>query len=202
MIMSAKKKKIKDKYISKRNMIWPDPSMADEISRILWEETVKKGFVNIPRTMPYILKIIDNLSKRNGGSPLSATYLSLWCRDFGTAFIEIKDIDELASEAGFSGSRAVTTLSSRIKALSNDGGIGFVRTHKGNTGKYRSILMLNPFLLIALHHRKGKVPDTEYNEICARCLDYGDTNLEKMDKADDQYFTAIENILNNKLQDC
>ena len=63
----------------------------------------KKGFVNIPRTMPYILNILDYLAKNNGGSPVGSTYLSLWCRDFGTGFIEIKDIDELVVEARFSG---------------------------------------------------------------------------------------------------
>jgi hypothetical protein len=180
--MSASKK-IKERYEEKRNLAWPGLIGVSETNRVLWEQSVKKGFVNIPRAMPYILNILDYLSKNSGGTPVSSTYLSLWCRDFGTGFIEIKDIDELAVEAGFSGSRAVTTLSTRIKTLSSEDnkGLGFIRTSKSGTGKYKSILLLNPFLIIRLKFNDGTLPKELYDTIYSRCIDVGDLNLSSFD---------------------
>ena len=85
--------------------------------------------------------------------------------------------------------------------LSNDGGIGFIRTQKGSTGKYKSVLMLNPFLLIVLHYKKGNINKSEFDEICSRCIDYGDTNLDRISAAADDYFDSVGSILDDELLD-
>lgn len=199
---TSAKKKMETKYIDKRNQIWLPMSTVDEKTRILWEQKIKKGFVNVPRVMPLILNIMDYLVKKEGGKPVSNTYLALWCRDFGTAFLEIKDSDELASEAGFSGNRATTTLNSRIKLLNKeaDTGLGFIRTQKTSTGRYKAILMLNPLLIIYLHYNQGKIPKPMYDEIFVRCTDVGDKNLKEIQDSGEDYIVKATAFLKS-LQD-
>ena len=192
------KQRMETKYLDKRNQIWQLITPVKEELRILWEQKRKKGFVNIPRVMPLILKIMDYLSKKEGGKPVSNTYFALWCRDFGTAFVEIKDSDELASEAGFSGNRAVTTLNSRLKILNKetDSSIGFIRTQKTSTGKYKAVLMLNPLLVIYLHYKEGRLPKPMYDEIFVRSTDVGDRNLKTIQELGDEYQSIVTNFLN------
>lgn len=182
------KAKIKEKYEIKRNQLWPafdDNDFQNDEDRVLWESKRKKGFVNIPRAMPLVLKIMDYLSPK----PVSSTYLSLWCRDFGTGFIEIHDIDTLAAEAGFNGVRATGTLNSRLRLLSNetDQSLGFIRAKKSTNGKYKSILMLNPMLVIHLRHQDNKLPQNYYDELFNRCADIGDKDLLNFQRNDDDY---------------
>ncbi|MXE70797.1 hypothetical protein FQ026_23100, partial [Escherichia coli] len=80
---------------------------GDELSELnIWNRKEHDGFTTIPRTLNYINRIIDHLA--GTGSPVSQTYLSLWCRVFDEGFVEIRDKDALAFESGFSGQRAVT----------------------------------------------------------------------------------------------
>lgn len=196
------KKRMETKYLDKRNQIWQSITPIKEETRIFWEQKIKKGFVNIPRVMPLILKIMDYLSKKEGGKPVSNTYFALWCRDFGTAFVEIKDSDELASEAGFSGNRAITTLNSRLKILNKetDSSIGFIRTQKTSTGKYKAVLMLNPLLVIYIHYKEGRLPKFMYDEIFTRSTDVGDRNLKTIQEAGDKCQNSVTDFL-NKLTD-
>ena len=199
---ASAKKKMEAKYLDKRNQIWQPMTGMEENSRILWEQKTKTGFVNIPRVMPLILNIMDYLVKKEGGKPVSNTYFALVCRDFGTAFIEIKDNDELASEAGFSGNRATTTLNSRLKLLNTETktGLGFIRTQKTSTGKYKAILMLNPLLIVFLHYKQGRIPKPMYDELYMRCTDIGDKNLKTMQDAGDKYVKQATAFLDS-LQD-
>lgn len=199
---ASAKKKMEAKYLDKRNQIWSPMTDVNENTRILWEQKTMAGFVNIPRAMPLILNIMDYLSKKQGGKPVSNTYFALWCRDYSTAFVEIKDSDELASEAGFSGSRATTTLNSRLKLLNKetDTGLGFIRTQKTSTGKYKAVLMLNPLLVIFLHYKQGEIPKPMYDELFIRCTDIGDKDLKQIQDAEDDYLVKITAFLNS-LQD-
>lgn len=184
------KVKMKEKYEAKRNQLWPSLDQGDlQEPRILWESKRKVGFVNIPRAMPLILNIMDYLSSQ----PVSSTYLALWCRDFGTGFIEISDVDELAAEAGFTGGRATGTLNVRLKLLSNetDDSLGFIRAKKSSNGKYKSILMLNPMLIIHLKYLDGKIPKSHYDELFSRCTDIGDKDLIKIKSYDAEGYKAF-----------
>jgi len=55
-----------------RASLWPD---LDE--KRLWAYKTTGGWLNIPRAMPLLLRIMDTMSK---GKPISQTYLDLWCR--------------------------------------------------------------------------------------------------------------------------
>lgn len=194
--MSAEK--MREKYIEKRNNLWPSLEKgSSEEKRILWEKKRKTGFVNIPRSMPIILNIMDYLSNKAGHKTVRDTYLALWCRDFGTALVEIQDSETLALEAGFTGSRATNTLNSKIKILGNEeaDGLGFIRTIKSNNDKYKYILMLNPMLIIHLHYYSGKLPKNKYDELYSRCIDIGDNDLKIIQDFQDERLKLYKDYL-------
>src|SRR5690554_2498682 len=94
--------KMSNRTFELRGQLWPD---LDE--SLLWDRTRAKGFTTIPRTMPFILDIMDDLAGK--GTPVSKAYLGLWCRIFDEGMLELKDYHDLASESGFTGQRAVHT---------------------------------------------------------------------------------------------
>ena len=199
--MSAEK--MREKYIEKRNNLWPSLEKgSSESTRILWERKRKTGFVNIPRSMPIILNIMDYLSNKAGHKTVRDTYLALWCRDFGTALVEIKDSEILALEAGFTGGRATNTLNSKIKILGNEeaDGLGFIRTIKSNNDKYKYILMLNPMLIIHLHYCSGKLPKNKYDELYLRCIDIGDNDLKAMQAIQGEMLESYKKYLEDELK--
>lgn len=184
------KQKMLDKYLEKRNKIWPILAQGNPAKeRVLWEFKGKGGFVNIPKAMPLVFKIMGSLSS---GSSITATYLALWCRDYGTGYFEIGDLDSLALEAGFTGTRATGTLNGRIKILNE---LGFIRAKKTSNGKYRSILMLNPMLVIYLLNNDGRINPAHYEELVTRCIDLGDKDFNKFEsKGVDGYKSIISSL--------
>lgn len=198
--------KIREKYISKRNQLWCNLEiLADQSTRFLWEKDKKIGFVNIPRSMPYILNIIDYLGNKNGHKTLRDTYLALWCRDFGTAYIEIQDSLIFAIESGFSGERAEATLFSKIKALGNDDtgkenvkNLGFIRIQYQNK-KPKHILILNPLLIIFIYYKNGEIPKDKYDELYNRCIEVGDKELENLNKMTEEILKLYKGLLKKSL---
>ncbi|WP_426916620.1 hypothetical protein [Serratia bockelmannii] len=55
----------------------------------IWSRHEHDGFTTLPRTLTYINRILDFLG--GSGSPLSQTYLALWCRVFDEGFVEVRD---------------------------------------------------------------------------------------------------------------
>ncbi|MEI1471561.1 hypothetical protein QJN81_24965, partial [Escherichia coli] len=119
--------------------LWGDE--LDELN--IWSRHEHDGFTTLPRTLTYINRILDFLG--GSGSPLSQTYLALWCRVFDEGFVEIRDKEAFAYESGFSGQRAVTTWSGRMKKLKE---LGFILTKPGTSGEFQYVIILNPFPVI------------------------------------------------------
>jgi hypothetical protein len=65
------------------------------------------GWLSIPRAMPLLLQIMDNLSK---GKPVSSAYLDLWCRTYDDSLIVANKSREMAFFSGFTGERAERTM--------------------------------------------------------------------------------------------
>ena len=107
-------KKIRSKTLKLREQLWPNLDLDR-----LWDRTERHGFTTMPRTMPLILQIMDILAPK--GQPVSLTYLSLWCRVFDESFLRLQNPNEIASEVGFSGQRALTTWNSRMKRSAPSG---------------------------------------------------------------------------------
>lgn len=158
--------KTAEKRIALKQALWGDA----ELKKLhVWDRKKQNGFTTIPRTMPYICKIMDKWSK--SGSPLSSTYLTLWCHVFDESFIEIKNTQQFAMESGFSGERATTTWMTRMKKLEE---LGFIASKDGPNGKFSYIILLNPLTVIYEHYLSNK-KDATYNALAARLIEIGGT---------------------------
>lgn len=151
------------KRVLLRTKLWPELKEAT-----LWLRKEKVGFTTIPRTMPVIGRIIDQISGK--GVPLFSTYLPLWCRVFDEAFVEIRNEKELAFEAGFSGSRGVATWRSRMKRLQE---LGFISIRPGIASDFQYVLILDPILIISGHIKIGAVDSLSEQALTARLIEVG-----------------------------
>jgi len=159
--------KMSARTLKLREQLWPD---LDEAS--LWNRTTAKGFTTLPRTMPHIFEIIDDLGGK--GTPLARVYFSLWCRVFDESFVEIKSYKELAYEAGFSGQRAVTLWKQRMALLVE---LGFILAEEGTGGVYDYILLLNPYNIIKQRYDAGEIQKHKYIALFNRAQEVGATDL-------------------------
>jgi hypothetical protein len=121
-----------------RDQLWPGLE-EDQ----LWNRKSAAGFITIPRTMPLIGKILNELSEQG---PLSSTYLELWCRSHDEAIVEIRSPQEHAFFAGFIGQRSVQTWTRRMRELQK---LGFIETKSGASGEFNYVLLLNPHKIIS-----------------------------------------------------
>jgi hypothetical protein len=100
--------------------------------------------------------------------------LSLWCRVFDESLVIIQNPTELAFEAGFSGQRALTTWTKRMKYLVE---LDFIATKEGAFGKYNYVLLFNPYVVIKRKYEAKKIPEKQYNALFVRAQDVGATDL-------------------------
>jgi len=170
MALSPNKKqtaKIASQKQALRDSLWPGLK-----SNRLWQYSGSGGWLNIPRAMPIILRIMDLMSK---GKPLSATYLDLWCRTFNDSFVIANKPREMAFLSGFSGERAERTWISRIRLLE---GMGFIDVKPGPSGPISYILILNPYLVIRDHNEKGEVDPSSWHALVEKMIEIRATDLD------------------------
>jgi hypothetical protein len=154
---------IAKKQLAQRNALWPNAEPH------LWDRKANKGFATIPKTMPLVLQIMDELSK---GKPLSATYLGLWCATWDNSMVNVAKHQEMAHGAGFSGQRAEYTWQGRMHLLRD---LSFIDIKPGKSGPISHVLIWNPHHVIRRHHQRktlGLVEAT-YNALLDRALDIG-----------------------------
>jgi hypothetical protein len=164
----ARAKKIFSKNIELREQLWPNIT-----SDSLWNRKQNVGFTTIPRPMPHILQIMDELAAK--GKPVSNVYLSLWCRVFDESMIVIQNEKDMAFEAGFTGQRAVTTWHSRMRNLVD---MGFIEAKPGSLGKYNYVLIFNPYFVIKKLRKAKKISEELYIALFARAQDVGANDLK------------------------
>jgi hypothetical protein len=129
----ARASKMEQRVMAMRAELWPD--VADEQ---LWDRKKASGFTTMPRTMTYLVNILDTMSK---GQPAGMTYLTLWCRLFFSGIVELPSEKQMAFEAGFTGERAVDTWRKRMRHLKR---LGFVDYKAGTDHDFQWVLVLNP----------------------------------------------------------
>jgi hypothetical protein len=154
---------IAQKQLAQRNTLWPG------IEPFLWSRKENKGFTTIPKTMPLILKIMDEMSN---GKPVSSTYLGLWCATWDNSFVNVSKANEMAHAAGFTGQRAEYTWAARMKILKE---LFFIDIKPGKSGSISHVIIFNPHKVINYHHQK-KTPglvEASYNMLIDRAIDIG-----------------------------
>jgi len=160
---------IVQKQLDQRQALWPN------VESLLWDRKANKGFTTIPKTMPLILQIMDEMSN---GKPLSATYLGLWCATWDNSFVNISKAHEMAHAAGFSGQRAEYTWSARMKLLHQ---LRFIDIKPGKSGPISHVIIWNPHLAIRYHHDQGTpgLREATYNMLLDRALEIGAKDMSE-----------------------
>lgn len=160
-------KAIIQKQLDQREALWPGAKPH------LWNRLGNKGFATIPKTMPLILQIMDEMSK---GKPVSMTYLGLWCATWDNSFVNISKPDEMAHSAGFKGQRAHYTWGTRMKILA---ALKFIDIKPGKSGPISHVLIWNPHQIIRQHHeqRTPGLIEASYNMLLDRALEIGQKDI-------------------------
>lgn len=168
--MSVKAKKAGRKTQTERREALIQELWGDELESIpIWNRHENDGYATIPRTLPHVSRILDELS--GSGAPLSQVYTALWCRVSDEGFIEIRDKESLAYESGFSGQRAVTTWLGRMRKLQE---LGFISCRSGASGDYQYILLVHPLVVIkSIYEDEKKAKDQRYHSLAARVIEVG-----------------------------
>lgn len=150
-----------------RDHLWPG------MEGWLWERKTQKGFATIPKTMPLILKIMDEMTK---GVPVSSTYFALWCSTWDNNFVSLSRAGDLANAAGFGGQRAEHTWAARMKALH---ALEFVDIKPGKSGPLGHAIIWNPHFIIRWHHHAKDTGMTEasYNALLETAVELGITDM-------------------------
>ncbi len=158
------------KQLALREQLWPG------MSGWLWDRTARTqagykhtGFTTIPKTMPLILKIMDEMSKNH---PLSSAYLTLWCSTWDNCFVTLSKPREMAYASGFGGQRGEQTWAARMKRLH---GLHFIDIKPGDAGPLSHALIWNPHIVIH-HHHKHHTPgltEASYNALLKWAIDIG-----------------------------
>ena len=160
-------KAIVAKQLAQREALWPG------MTPWLWNRSAHKGFATIPKTMPLVLRIMDDLSN---GKPLSSTYLALWCDTWDNSMVNLQRPQEMAHSAGFTGQRAVYTWRTRMLLLKS---LHFIDIKPGKLGDISHVLIFNPHQIIRYHHHHktpGLVEGT-FNALLERALDIGANDI-------------------------
>ena len=154
---------IAKKQLAIRDLHWPTAAS------LLWHRTANKGFATIPKTLPLILKIMDEMTK---GAPVSSTYLTLWCCTWDNSFVVLNKHGEMANAAGFGGQRGEHTWAARMKKLAE---LHFIDIKPGKSGPMSNAIIWNPHMVIRWHH-DNKTPgltEASYNSLVEWALEIG-----------------------------
>lgn len=170
MISKREGSAIASKQLALREQLWPGAS------EYLWDRTAKTeagykhvGYTTIPKTMPLILKIMDEMSKNH---PLSATYLTLWCSTWDNSFVALSKPREMAHASGFGGQRGEQTWAARMRRLQD---LKFIEIKAGSAGPLSHAIIWNPHIVVRWHHdhKTPGLTEASYNALVEWALNIG-----------------------------
>ncbi|TKC91718.1 hypothetical protein FAZ69_04560 [Trinickia terrae] len=133
----------------------------------LWHRKKNDGYISIPRTLPIVMQAIDMLSK---GQPAGHTLFCLWARSPDHPVVTIENPSTFASEAGFTGERAVDTWRRRMKTLEE---LWFIRAKPGPSGDFHYVLLTNPNAVVEYLRSTGRIQDGLYGRFVDRAAEIG-----------------------------
>ncbi|MEO8021732.1 hypothetical protein [Polaromonas sp.] len=133
----------------------------------IWQRKVNDGYTTLPRTLPIAMQAIDDETK---GRPAGHTLFCLWARSPDHPMLVIENPATYASEAGFSGERAVDTWRKRMKQLVE---LNFIRCVPGPSGDFHYVLLLNPNTAVEQLRAIGKIQQALYARFIDRVNEIG-----------------------------
>lgn len=162
---------ILQRQLDARRKLWPEL-----IDHMLWSMD-NEGWVALPRLMPLMLSIMDDLSGK--GFPVGRTYLELWSRmRIEESFLALNWPEEMAFHAGFEGQRALRTWKDRIQRLAK---LGFIGVKPGPLGDLSYAVIYNPYHVIKRAYLAGKVHENKWQALVIRANEVGAFDLDDID---------------------
>ena len=154
---------ITKKQLAMRDLHWPG------METWLWNRKASKGFATIPKTMPLILKIMDEMTK---GAPVSSTYLTLWCHTWDNSYVILNKHGDMANASGFGGQRGEHTWATRMKKLQE---LKFIDIKPGKSGPMGNAIIWNPHYILRWHHavKTPGLTATSYAALLETALEIG-----------------------------
>lgn len=127
----------------------------------------RSGFAQVPRTLSYVMLIINECAKAETGKamPAARTYMTLWLRSFGNGLVKVESETEAAFEAGYGGERNLTTFRRHMGVLRD---LGFIDFRRGPKGPSQFVLMRNPYIVVKKLHDAGRVSDELFGALMDR----------------------------------
>ncbi|MGY4601247.1 hypothetical protein ACVWXL_008993 [Bradyrhizobium sp. GM22.5] len=181
-----------------REKLWPDVDFKKQ----LWHRKRNDGFITLPRTLPLIISIIDDLTK---GGPAGMTYAELWCRSFDEMYVSLSKSKEMAFCSGFIGQRAERTWAEKIRKLAE---LGFIKIKGGQAGQLSHALIMNPYLVLKKMNadKVTGLSQEKFDALVERAVEIGATDLDDDylldDDEDDDEATAPANKPAHKGASC
>lgn len=162
---------ILQRQLDARRKLWPELSDA-----MLWGME-KEGWVALPRLMPLMLSIMDDLSGK--GFPVGRTYLELWSRiRIEESFLALNRPEEMAFHAGFEGQRALRTWKDRMQRLAN---LGFIGLKPGPLGDLSYAVIYNPYHVIKRAYLANRVQENKWQALVIRANEVSAFDLDEID---------------------
>lgn len=162
-----RRSKIARQKLALRQSLWPK---LDD--KKLWMRERSDGWLSVPRALPLLLQVMDNLSK---GKPVSSTYFDLWCRTYDDSFVVANKAREMAFFSGFTGERAERTWASRMRILAE---LGFIDIAEGPNGAISYVLIFDPYQVVQKHFEAGSINLATYNALKQRMIEIGAQDLD------------------------
>jgi hypothetical protein len=155
------------KQLAMRDLHWPG------MTTWLWHRTANKGFATIPKTMPLIIKIMDEMTK---GAPVSSTYLTLWCHTWDNSYVVLNKPGDMAYAAGFGGQRGEHTWATRLKKLQE---LEFIDIKSGKSGPMSNAIIWNPHFVLRWHQhiKTPGLTEASYNALLETALEIGANDM-------------------------
>jgi hypothetical protein len=166
----SKTRSVLRRQLETREKLWPGID-----NDRLWYRRDRDGFASVPRTMPLLMNIMDDLSGK--GFPVGQTYLEMWCRLFDECFLILNRPEEMATHAGFFGQRGVRTWRDRVRRLR---ALGFIDVKPGPVGEFSYALFWNPYHVARHHYQAGKVQEFKWNALVVRANEIGATDIDQI----------------------
>lgn len=143
----------KGKAVRSKDVELRDTYFADAADR-LWDRGKHDGYATVPKTMPMVIRALDELSK---GKPLGQTYFALFCATWDNGFVRLARSPDLPYASGFTGPRGVRGWQERMKLLKE---LGFVEIEASGAQKFGLAFLPNPNLVLLDLWEKKKAQGT------------------------------------------
>ena len=163
MFTSKPGKKASERRREMRDNLWPGAE------KTVWSRKTDDGYSTVPRTLPLIMTLINELSPKSTGDA-SRAYFELWSRSYDEAYIEIVDEADHAYAAGFLRSRAVRSWRERMRVLVD---LGFIKVKPKGGREFAYVLLVHPHDVVEKLRSRPDFPVNWYNSFLERVTQVG-----------------------------